>query len=509
MCGLLFLFQKKSNVSDEEFKYALSLQSWRGPDNSLTKRYLNGRVLAGHNRLSILDVSHGADQPMTSDSGRYCILFNGEIYNHKELRNKYKLVSHTSSDTETVLELYEKIGEQVFDVLNGMFALVIFDLYDGSWIAARDEFGIKPLFIYDSSECTIISSECISITKLKPCDWDELSISEWKMFRRPMPGKTYFKSIEELLPGHLISSSNGIRKYFNIQQHDELYSQEKFDELVYESIYSHMQSDVSVTSLLSGGLDSSVICAISKVDTAYTIGLDSQNEIFEAQANADEIGVELSSVILNYENLKEVWRKLIKIRGEPLSVPNEGLIYSVCDKMKKNEKVVLTGEGADELLFGYDRIYRTNLMINELKPADFLQKYSYSTSEKCTSRMLDFAMELAKGKSAIEFTEDFFYNFHLLGLLRRMDFASMVASKEARVPFVNKKLVQYMYRRPAAIRMDQLNSKLPLRSLAAKVGLKGVLSRKKVGFSATPSSTVSASAEYENFQSVVFKELSW
>jgi asparagine synthase (glutamine-hydrolysing) len=197
------------------------------------------------------------------------------------------------------------------------------------------------------------------------------------------------------------------------------------------------------------------------------------------------------------------------MRGEPLSLPNEALIYLVSKSMQSDEKVILTGEGADELLFGYDSIFRYALSNTWVGAKDFLKKYGYSDTVKPSERLLDYVENMAIGKSYIDFLEDFFYVVHLPCLLRRMDFSSMVAGKEARVPFVSKSLVEYMYRSHWELKMDAFESKLPLRAFAKKLQLQGALTRGKIGFSADISGFENKYNNYAYFQKTVIEALKW
>jgi asparagine synthase (glutamine-hydrolysing) len=241
----------------------------------------------------------------------------------------------------------------------------------------------------------------------------------------------------------------------------------------------------------------------------YTVGMPTNNEFDEAIESAVNINKSITKVTVNALDLVDTWKSLTRIRGEPLSLPNEGLIYNVCNSMKKSEKVVLTGEGADELLFGYDQIYRWAVNESWVSVEDFLIRYGYSSNFFISDRFFTYLEDLRRNKSLLEFVEDFFYDFHLTGLLRRMDFSSMAASKEARVPFVDTALVNYMYRRDPNIKISETFSKLPLRNLAVKLNLIGTLNRKKIGFSASMNKIESKFNEYSYFQQVVLKELGW
>jgi len=508
MCGFLFQVSTSVPVNEPLFSQALNSMRWRGPDAQSLVSEQDGKVKIGHCRLSIIDPLARSDQPMLSSCGRYLIAFNGEIYNHLALRRELGLQCKTTSDTETILEAYVKVGKQVFQKLDGMFALVIYDKQTCKWIAARDAFGIKPLFISKNKDNVILSSEASAIALMTKANVSQQSVDEWRLIRRPVPGKTFFEGIDELLPGTIVDSDGYVGSHWHWEPSEQVFNQEKFEDLLTSSVKAHELSDVENVSLLSGGLDSALISALSSVEKCYTVGLVQNNEFLGAEDTAQYLQRDLIKVSMHEGELVEAWQYLTKLRGEPIGLPNEGLIYSVCKAMSPNQKVVLTGEGADELLFGYDGIYRWALDSTPLDPVSFLSRYGYSPTA-ATERLIDYVSDLMRNKPAIDFVEDFFYQLHLPGLLRRMDFASMAASKEARVPFVGKELVAYMYRQSAQIKIDGEHSKIPLRVFAKKLGLYGALSRKKIGFSAQLNQTASRYDDYGSFQKIVLESLKW
>jgi asparagine synthase (glutamine-hydrolysing) len=487
---------------------ALDKQAWRGPDGKRVEVYKGG-VWMGHLRLAIVHPTDDASQPMTTSSGRHSIIFNGEIYNHIALRQKFDLSCATSSDTETILVGFETYGERFLSHIDGMFALVIFDHETQDVWAIRDFFGIKPLYVYKKGNALIYSSETVSIRGLVPCDVDDKSIDEWRLIRRPMPGRSFFQNIDEVEPG--VVYLNGVEKarLRVLSQSSEKYSEDIVGTILRSSVKAHEMSDVGNVSLLSGGIDSSLIAAYSEIGKCYSVGVDNNNEFAVAKQSSKMLEKELQCVTVPSEDLVEVYRRLIQMKGEPLSLPNEGLIFCVCASMEPNEKVVLTGEGADEIFFGYDGIFRWASELSELNIPDFLERYGYSDIEYLTERMHDDLRRLMKSKTPIEFVEDFFFKYHLPCLLRRMDFAAMAASKEARVPFVSRALVEYMYRRPSNIKIDEVQSKKPLRGLLADLNFTHVLKTKKIGFSAKVNQGDSRTDEYQKFQELNMEELGW
>lgn len=508
MCGFIFQKNTSSVVDQGQFDRQLQKINWRGPDVQRTMILDHGKIAMGHCRLSILDLHPRSDQPMVSACGRFYILLNGEIYNHQKLRKELSLECKTTSDTETVLCGYVKCGNGIFSQLDGMFSIVIYDSLNNNWVAARDAFGIKPLFISNKPDQVIISSESAVIAQLtdsRPC---QESIAEWEVIRRPLPGYSFFENVYEILPGTILNSDGATEKHWHWAASKEDFDQKKFEEILNDSIVEHCLSDVKNVSLLSGGLDSALIAKLSNAEISYTVGMPSNNEFEGAQETADSINKELKKISLTPEKLKDHWRFLTRLRGEPLGLPNEGLIYHVCKNMDENEKVVLTGEGADELLFGYDGIFRWCLNQEKVDTEEFLLKYGYS-AEVRSKRLIAYVDNLKKDKSPIEFLEDFFFQVHLPGLLRRMDFSSMAASKEARVPFVSKKLIAYLYRQPVRYKINNAESKIPIRKYAEKLNLLGALERKKIGFSATLDKTKTKQQDYAEFRKIILEELAW
>ena len=188
-------------------------------DNTSFKSFYNNKILLGHNRLSILDTKPRSNQPMESDDGRYLLIFNGEIYNYKEIIKKYKLKLNTTSDTEVVLKGYILKGKNILDDLDGMFSFVIFDKKNSNWFCARDRFGIKPLFIYEDKVKTVIGSEAGSIAKLLNLKIDYKSLVEWKLLRTPTPNYTFFEKLKQFPKSHYKTNySNKNIPYYKLKK---------------------------------------------------------------------------------------------------------------------------------------------------------------------------------------------------------------------------------------------------------------------------------------------------
>lgn len=510
MCGFLVCYDKQVIRSKSEFVRIADKAAWRGPDFFGYSEELDGAIKISHHRLSILDLSTKSNQPLLSSCGRFTLVYNGEIYNYKALENKLKLFPKSNSDSLFLLRAYQKFGSSILSQLEGMFSFVIYDNKKNNFFAARDQLGIKPLFFSISSRGIYFGSEASLVAELIGAPYDYESFSEWEFFRRPVPGYSYFSGVYELLPGHYLDSDlSAAQKYW--QLHDQElggFDQDYFKSILVNSVRSHCLSDVPIVSMLSGGIDSALTTKLSGVERCYTVGLPNNNEFLGASRTANEIPCNLSSFVLKDDELISLWKELTKLRGEPLSVPNEGLIYFLCCNLNSEEKVILTGEGADELCFGYDRIFNWARTAS-YDPKEFLSRYSYGSSKSMPSlyRFWSFVDDLRLGKSNIDFIEDFFIQFHLPGLLRRMDFASMAASKEARVPFVSVDLFEYLYRRPSHLKITESESKIPIRQIARSIGLNECLNRPKIGFSASFRNAGSLKKEYDFFRNIIKQEL--
>ena len=465
MCGILFVDQKQKTISKSNFLKFLKSQKWRGPDNTSFEKFNNDKIFLGHNRLSILDTKARSNQPMKSDDGRFLLIFNGEIYNYKEIIKKYNLKLRTTSDSEVVLKGYILKGKNILNDLDGMFSFIIYDRKNSEWFCARDRFGIKPLYIYTDKIKTVIGSEAGSIAKLLNLKIDNLSIKEWKLFRAPTPNYTFFKKLYQFPKScYRTNYSNRNIPYYKLKKRGNKINFNKIKKLINYSVNSHQMGDVSCTSLLSGGIDSTIILKnSSRVKKCYSVGLKNNNEFSAASKISKKLNKKISLISIENQKLKSTWKFLTKLKKEPLSVPNEGLIYLVCKKMSKKNKIVLTGEGADEIFFGYDKIFRWAINEKKFNLKRFIDLYGYSNVAKPTNRFLKYINKLNEKKKVINFMEDFFYDFHLPTLLRRMDFASMAASKEARVPFVSKNIIENLYRKNPKIKINKSFSKIPLR----------------------------------------------
>lgn len=468
-------------MSTDAFHDALMTMKHRGPDAAgCVKEFDNTKL--GHNRLTILDLDTRSNQPFRLAGNSKYIIFNGEIYNYRELAQKYNLVTQTTSDTEVLLALYDKLGPSMLHELNGMFAFVIYDTKTGDYFAARDRLGVKPLYMHKSLNGIIFSSEIKPILELTGiAEVDEFGLRQYKKLRTFFNGRTLYKDVS-MFPAGYYSENGMLTKYWELPRGKQAAPSDDELRSLLESAVTYRQiADVEVGSYLSGGVDSTIVAGLSKEPHTWTVGSKDNNEFEWAKIAADQFGSKHHEVLVEDENFLEVAKYLIEQRGEPLSVPNEVLLYEMTREVKKLNTVVLSGEGADELFFGYDRVFRwaNEAKAFDLKEFDKLYSYgSHSDDEIIEDALAPF---MDRGE-AIDIVAAFFQISHLHGLLRRVDNSTMMCSVEARVPFVDYRLVERMAGVPFEYRMQDGVVKAPLKRVFKDLLPQEISNRKKVGF---------------------------
>lgn len=346
------------------------LQSHRGPDGDGIWVHPNEHVGFGHRRLSIIDLDTG-NQPMDDLCGNW-ITFNGEIYNYIELRDELgKQNFRTSSDTEVILHAYRKWGKDCVDHLRGMFSFAIWDEAKQELFCARDRFGIKPFYYTVVDDTFYFSSEVKAllpfVEKIETC---LEGFKDYLTFQLCLNGKTMFKNIYELLPGHCLTIKNGavkIRRYWQVYYHLDFdhtakYFEERIRELLIQSIDLHLRSDVPIGGYISGGLDSSIVASIACQNSDDFMGFNGK---FSEKADYDESGYARALAEANSFPLAEIdigvndfidnIRKVIYHLDYPVAGPGSFPQYMVSGIASQYRKVVLGGQGGDEIFGGYAR----------------------------------------------------------------------------------------------------------------------------------------------------------
>lgn len=515
----------------------------RGPDSA--GKYIDSDIALGFRRLSIIDLADG-DQPMFNEDKSLVLVFNGEIYNFKDLRAELIKSGHTfanNSDSEVLLHGYEQWGEELVGRLRGMFAFVIFDRRDKSVFGARDMFGIKPFYYTFMNSSFIFGSEIKSFLDHPDFvkELNEDALGHYLSFQYSPTEETFFKNVFKLPPAHYFTLKNGeMRKtrYFrpDFESKDGVleYYADLADKAVRESVKAHKIADVEVGSFLSSGIDSSYIAEAANVDKTFTVGFESPdgdryNEIHFAKEFADTIGVENISKVITPEEYWEEFPKIQYHMDEPLADPAAIALYFVSQLASKYVKVVMSGEGADELFGGY-RIYQEPITLTaydklpfavrrvisricerlpQIHGINYLVRRGKTIEERFIGNANIFSVkerneilksETAKKAVAPKVLCDKFYsevkdkdditkmqyldiNMWLMGdILLKADKTSMANSLELRVPFLDKKVMELAETIPLKCRVNTATTKLALRKAAEKTLPKRTAEKDKLGF---------------------------
>lgn len=542
MCGFIG-FTGKVNEEKQVLSNMLANISHRGPDSE--DSYQDDNISLGFRRLSIIDLE-GGSQPIYNEDKSKVLLFNGEIYNYQGLRedliNKgHKFYTHT--DSEVLIHGYEEYGKDLLMKLRGMFAFVIWDKNSEKLFGARDFFGIKPLYYYHNNNTFIFGSEIkgfLPHPNFKK-EFDESKLPDYLTFSCIPDSDTFFKNVYKLLPGHYFEFTDNkltINKYFDVSfdiskgdKGIEEYASE-ISKTLEESVYAHKISDVEVGCFLSGGVDSSIVAyelsKLNKIKT-FTIGFDDKrySEDISARKLADEIGVSNEVKIVSAE---EYFNNIGKVQyhlDEPLANPSANLLYFLSKTASDKVKVVLSGEGADEMFGGYN-VYKeplaikkyqiiplfirklisnlatnlpnfkgknflirgskpieerylgnSNIFTDNEKVAVLKNKYSLSNPYKVAKKYYDKVANLD------DITKMQFLDIHMWmvqEILLKADKMSMANSLELRVPFLDVEIFKLARTIPAKFKVSSENTKLALRLATSKKINKESSNRIKMAF---------------------------
>ena len=375
MCGITGIYNiNKKNVDKETITKMTDSLIHRGPDSG--NFMLSNNVALGHRRLSIIDLSQLGDQPMSTKNGRFTIVYNGEVYNFPEIKIQLEKLGYdfkSSSDTEVILIAFQEYGESCFELLNGMFALAIFDSEKDLLYLARDRFGIKPLYYFLNDETFLFGSEIKAIKCSSGIRFtiDPQALTEYLWYGNPMGENTVYKEVKEVAAGSFLKiGPDGIKSisYFNINKIPETSLSEKeiiekTRNLLEKSVKRHLISDVPVGIFLSGGIDSSAITAFAskhykgKLKT-YSVDFDYDKGISElplAKEIAKTYNTDHHEVHVSNIDVIETIEELVRGHDEPFGDAADIPLYLLSKKLKGSVKVVLQGDGGDEFFGGYSR----------------------------------------------------------------------------------------------------------------------------------------------------------
>lgn len=539
MCGIVGFTNKIQNA-DSVIEQMMDVIKHRGPDSG--GKYVDDDIVLGFRRLSIIDLSTGS-QPLYNEDGSLVLTFNGEIYNYQTLRDELVKAGHcfsTNTDSEVLLHGYEQWGKDMLPKLRGMFAFVIWDCNKHELFGARDFFGIKPLYYTKMGDSFIFGSEIKSF--LKHPDFkkvlNETALENYLTFQYSPCEETFFKGVYKLLPAHWFTYRDGefkTERYWDIRFNaDEVPSLDEWVDRISstfrDSVEAHKIADVEVGSFLSSGVDSSYVAAVANVDKTFTVGFgedEKYNEIGYAKEFSKYIGKENISKVITPEEYWSTFPKVQYHMDEPLADPSAIALYFVCKLASERVKVVLSGEGADEIFGGYN-IYKEpddvavyNLIPRPIRrcigkcasllPAhrglnflirrgkDLEERFignAYIFSEKERKQLLKIktdapdAKEITKpfydkvsDKDAVTKMQYLDLNLWMTGdILLKADKMSMANSLELRVPFLDRYIMALAERIPKKYRVTKENTKFAMRKAALAACPPLTANKKKLGF---------------------------
>jgi len=487
MCGIAGII---GNDFDNETLYKmLNAQKHRGPD--YTGVWEDNNVSLGHNRLSIIDLSKDANQPMLSYDNELIIVFNGEIYNYLELKEilKYDYPFQTQSDTEVLIAAYKKWGYQMLDKLNGMFAFAIWDKNQHKLFAARDRFGVKPFYY------SLDNTEFLFASEIKAL-WaaginKEPNEKVWSAYFQygsyGMPDESFWKNIKQLPGGHFLIWENNriqINKWYDFVQAIQTYNtsenfeqvRERYEELLKESIRLRFRSDVPVGFNISGGLDSSTL--LTFVNLLYKGKNIEAYTFYTGDARYDELpwveemikltGNPLIPVKLSYQEAPKLIEEMALYQDEPyggLPTVAYGNIFTVAGK--RGTIVLLDGQGMDEQWAGYDYyIKQAENVIQGVKKSPFRSNVLNKNFRKLANLKPNYPKPFNDKVKNLQY-RDLFYT-KIPRALRFNDRASMKASVELREPFLDYRMVELAFVQPLEYKIKNNQQKYMLRKLVAQ-----------------------------------------
>lgn len=546
MCGITGIVSK-NKVEQPLLKAMTDAMFHRGPDED--GFYLHENVGLGMRRLSIIDVSKG-HQPFFNEGKTIAVVANGEIYNHAEIRKELAAKGHvlnTNSDIEIIPHLYEEEGVSFVERLEGMFGIALYDLKKKKVVLFRDRMGVKPVFYTHTGNNFVFSSDINSILKSGAVSpkANNRAVYSYFNFRFGASGnETFFENIYSLYPGEIIEFDCNTFNYtqrqyqdyfsFNTTTHQLSIEEtiEEADKLLSNSIRKRLMSDVPLGTLLSSGIDSTIITTLatrlsSSPVESFTVGYDIEavNEVAGAEATCQYLGIKNNSIRITEEQFTNTVEKAVQYSEAPITHPNSVSVYHITNHARqKGFKVLLSGEGSDEIFGGYSRsvnLYNAlqkwdgypSLVIGLLKlvkPENlnlqlisllrqqnyygFATTYFRVSDEQilddlkiAAEQKLPFVERIANqidGEKIIESVLQLEQHTYLQELLLRQDKMSMMSSIEVRVPLVeDHEFIRFVNSIPASMKIIPGYNKFILRKVAERYLPKDICYRKKIGFS--------------------------
>ncbi len=444
MCRLLL--KTKIGKEDKLFETALKTMVKGGPD--ATHILTEDDIAFGHNRLSIIDLRSVADQPMMIDGN--IILFNGEIYNYKTLKAQHNLITKSDSDTEVILALYNMYGDAAFDLLDGEFAIVIYDPEEEEIKVVRDRLGVKQLYYSNEGDELIVSSEIKGILPfIGDPVMDSNGFDQWCCYGYTVGEQTMFEKVSKVLPNVVMTfdKDGDIKTSRELDEldYDKKNANESLSMTIARSVAKRMIADVPVSCTLSGGIDSSIVAYLmgmlsSKPIKTYTIGFEGcDNEFEQARKVSELVKSEHTQVEIPFSRIMEELDEILETIEEPIDKGSLIPTYFLAKSIK--EKVTLIGEGADEVFAGYSR----HKWIKDNPDKDFEEYFDSQLRVFINDEVPIMTDDWDDKNSALKFDiETEIPNFHTI----RIDKCMMHNGIEARVPFLDPEVTSSLYEVP-------------------------------------------------------------
>lgn len=537
MCGIAGYISKKK-PSKKIVKLMTDRIAYRGPDAE--GFYVDNQCALGHRRLSIIDLSKTGNQPIYNEEKDIVIVYNGEIYNYVELREELKKKKHkfyTSTDTEVLVHGYEEWGHKLTKKLRGMYAFAIWDKRKEELYLARDEWGIKPLYYYHKNDTFLFASEIkafLDHPEFKK-EFNESILSSYLCFNSTPTEETFFKNVYRVEPGHqIIFKKDNLKKerFFKMEFKETERKEEDIindiDKAMKNSVNYHEIADVEVGSFLSSGIDSSYLVSIAKPNKTYTVGYDNPkyDEIKYAKDLTSKLNISNKAKKITKKEYIKAFPNIMYHMDEPLADPSAIALYFVAQIAAKDVKVVMSGEGADELFGGYNTykeeldqawymkipfpIRRIASCIAGILPEVRGFNFVYRRGKKLEDYNIGLgrifrdkeAIKIVKPKNQIHtkdivapFYQEYkdnsnvvkrqiidYYFWLVKDFLHAVDRNTMMFGLEARTPFLDKEVYEVARKLPVSAKINKKTTKPALRNAAKKVIPNDSYKKKKLGF---------------------------
>ena len=541
MCGIVGLIDKNSKTTKKKIiKNMADKIIHRGPDAE--GYFVDDYIALGHRRLSIIDLK-GGDQPLYNETKDIALIFNGEIYNYKTIREDLINKGHkfkTNTDSEVIVHGYEEYGCELFKKLRGMFAILIYDSKNKIVVGARDHFGIKPFYYYKNDDIYLFGSEIKSFLEHPEFkkEVNKKALKMYLVFQYSIYEETFFKNVYKLKPGHYFVIKDNkmkITKYFEVSfdKGNNSYNEyrKELKDALEESIHAYqISSDVEVGSYLSGGVDSSYVAAIAKPDKTFSVGFKTEgfDETEKAQELSKELGIKNKRKYVTPEDFFNTLPTIQYYTDEPHANLSTVPLFFLSDLASKDVKVVLSGEGADEFFGGYPeyndplsvRMYAKipsilkkpfaalikplphfpgkNTLVKYSKP--FYERYighAFVMDENEANQILCKDLKdnvtlkdilypyYKKVKDKDELTKKMYFDFNFWlpqDILLKADKMSMAHSLELRVPLLDQDLFKTSSKVPSKYQVKDKQTKYMFRDIALEKLPEDWAKRRKLGF---------------------------